>query len=130
VKPQGVAVGMETKAAITEWAELFNAGRFFEAHEVLERPWLRAAEPERTFLKGLIHAAVALHHFGNGNSHGARVKSRSARGYLEAYAPRFGGVEVGKLVAALEAYFAPLRAENPSMPSGSPPRVILYDLDI
>jgi hypothetical protein len=49
----------------------FNDGDFFEAHEVWEGLWLETSGPERRFYQGLIQAAVALYHFGNGNLRGA-----------------------------------------------------------
>lgn len=94
--------------AIAEWALLLGTGRYFEAHEALENPWLHATEPERTFLKGLIHVAVALYHHQRGNSHGARVKYRSALRYLEPYQPTYQGVELTTLFEQLHPYFAVL----------------------
>jgi predicted metal-dependent hydrolase len=110
-------VDQETEAAVREWARLFNEGRYFEAHEVLERPWLLAPEPEKAFLKGLIHAAVALHHYRHGNGHGARVKHASSVRYLSGFHPCFVNVDVAGLVRQMEAFFQELL----SQPSGSPP---------
>ena len=62
----------------------FNACEFFEAHEVWEDLWKNYSGDLRLFYKGLIQAAVALHHFGNGNIRGARKVYRSSRGYLDA----------------------------------------------
>ena len=42
----------------------------------------------RLFYKGLIQAAVALHHFGNGNIRGARKVYGRSRGYLAAVSAR------------------------------------------
>src|SRR5947209_2652069 len=77
------------RAALTEAVALFNAGRYFECHEVLEDAWRAAAEPDRTILKGLIHAAVALYQYQRGNSHGARVKTASAYRYLAPALPEY-----------------------------------------
>ena len=41
----------------------FNAQEFFEAHEVWEEVWLVEAEPEKTFLQGIIQIAAAFHHY-------------------------------------------------------------------
>ncbi|MGB9070854.1 MAG: DUF309 domain-containing protein [Candidatus Acidiferrales bacterium] len=51
---------------------LFNSGKFFESHEVWEQSWLKAFEPEKTFLQGLIQVAAAFHHRGRGNTRGLR----------------------------------------------------------
>ena len=110
--------------AVAEWAHLLNEQKYFEAHEVLEGPWLRAAEPHRAFLKGLIHVAVALHHYQRGNLHGARVKCQSAIRYLERYRPSYGGVDVLGLITQLDEQFAPLDALPPGSPLPTPSRIV------
>ena len=60
----------------------FNDGDFFEAHEAWEGLWLETSGPERRFYQGLIQAAVALYHFGNGNLRGAVKLYGSSLGYL------------------------------------------------
>jgi predicted metal-dependent hydrolase len=50
---------------IDEGVELFNSGRYFEAHEEWEKPWLKAPEgsAEKLFIQGLIMLAAALDHY-------------------------------------------------------------------
>jgi hypothetical protein len=79
----------------------FNAHEFFEAHEAWEDVWKRTQGPKRLFYKGLIHAAVALHHFRNGNLHGARKVFASCVGYLTPYQPRYLGLDLNGLLAQL-----------------------------
>src|SRR3972149_5447816 len=52
--------------------ERFNAGEFFEAHEVWEDLWIEVNGEEKAFYQGLIQAAVALHHARADNPGGAR----------------------------------------------------------
>jgi hypothetical protein len=113
---------MEENAALAEWLRLLNEGQYFEAHEVLEAPWLRAAEPQRSFLKGLIHVAVALLHYQRGNAHGARVKGRSARRYLDPFRPAYAGIAVDDLLRQLAEQLSPLEALPPgaALPPPSP----------
>lgn len=106
----------ELQAAVERWAELFNAGEYFEAHEVLEARWMHAREPEKTLLKGLIQAAVALCHYQRGNGHGARVKSASALRYLEGDDSAFG-FDLRDFRSRLEHFFQPLWR----LPPGSTP---------
>jgi len=47
---------------IEEGIRLFNAQRFFDAHEALEAVWLKATGDEKVFLHGLIQIAAAFHH--------------------------------------------------------------------
>jgi predicted metal-dependent hydrolase len=41
--------------------DLFNRGRFFEAHEEWEKLWLHAHGPRRLYLQGLIQIAASCH---------------------------------------------------------------------
>lgn len=54
-------------------AALFNAGLYFETHEVLEPHWMRAEGGDRESLQGLIQVAVGFQHLANGNLAGARA---------------------------------------------------------
>jgi len=55
-----------------EGIEHFNAGRYFDAHEVWEEIWLPASGETKLFYQMLIQAAVALHHYERANARGAR----------------------------------------------------------
>ncbi len=81
----------------------FNECEFFEAHEVWEEVWTEYQGPARKFYQGLIQAAVCLHHFGNGNTRGARKLYHSSRQYLEEYRPHYLGVDLDKFLAEMEA---------------------------
>lgn len=49
---------------IEKGIELFNQGRYWDAHAAWEKEWLSAGEPdEKEFIRGMIMAAGALHHF-------------------------------------------------------------------
>lgn len=52
--------------------EDFNAGRYFDAHEIWEEIWLRSSGDTKLFYQMLIQAAVGLHHYEHGNARGAR----------------------------------------------------------
>ncbi|MBM3459655.1 MAG: DUF309 domain-containing protein [Armatimonadetes bacterium] len=107
----------ESRLALRRWAEMFNEQEFFEAHEILEAPWLAAQEPDKTFLKGLIHAAVALYQYRRGNGHGARAKTLSCIRYLSPYRPRYRGVAVADLLGDLQCFMA----AHLRQPDGAPP---------
>jgi predicted metal-dependent hydrolase len=94
----------------------FNACEFFEAHEVWEELWKDYSGELRLFYKGLIQAAVALHHFGNGNIRGARKVYRSSRGYLEQYRPVCVGLDVDQFLAQFDACFAEVAASEVEFP--------------
>jgi hypothetical protein len=58
--------------ALEAAAALFDAGLYFEVHEVLEPHWITAGGQTREALQGLIQAAVGWQHLANGNVVGAR----------------------------------------------------------
>ena len=91
----------EYEAEYLQGIDQFNAHNFFEAHELWEDIWKRASGAPRLFYKGLIHAAVTLHHFGNRNLHGARKMLASCIGYLEPYAPQYMGLDVARFLEQL-----------------------------
>ncbi len=95
----------------------FNACEFFEAHEVWEDLWKSYTGDLRLFYKGLIQAAVALHHFGNGNIRGARKVYRSSRGYLEQYGPTCVGLDLQKFIGEFDACFAEVAASQEDFPN-------------
>jgi hypothetical protein len=91
--------------------ELFNARRFFEAHDTLETLWLATpqADRSRNFYRGLIQAAVACYHWSHRNQPGALTLYRSSRDYLIRYQPRWLGLDVAGFLAAYNELFQWLR---------------------
>lgn len=95
-----------------EGVALFNAGRFFEAHEVWEIVWKRTTGAEKTLVQGLIQAAAALVHVERGNLRGAQSVSAKARVRLTSLPDIDDGIAIGELVRAMdEAIAAALRGE-------------------
>jgi predicted metal-dependent hydrolase len=94
----------------------FNACEFFEAHETWEELWKEYSGDLRLFYKGLIQAAVALHHFGNGNIRGARKVYFSSRGYLNEYRPFCCGLNLDKFLGQFDACFAKVAASQEECP--------------
>jgi len=77
-------------AALVRFVELFNAGEFWESHEVLEGPW---REHGSAFYQGLILYASAFVHAKRDNAHGIRAQLRKARQALAPYEPAYLGVD-------------------------------------
>jgi len=69
---------MDAADKIARGVALFNARKFFQAHEAWEELWLAEKGSERAFLQGLIQCAAAFHHYSRGNLRG--TKSLLARG--------------------------------------------------
>jgi uncharacterized protein len=100
----------------------FNAGEFFEAHEVWEELWLRAAATEKAFLQGIIQIAAAFHHFKRGNEDGARSLLKGGLAKLSKYADRHCGIDAARLrqesqiwLKALETGQTPANARPPQI---------------
>ncbi len=105
----------EYPAKYLEGLRLFNDEEFFACHDALEEIWTETVGDEKSFYQGLIHAAVSLFHFENGNLGGARKMHVSSLKYLEPYGSHYLGIEVEKLAAELWFCFKELReATQPS----------------
>ena len=87
--------------ALVAFIALFDEGAFFEAHEILELFWVAYRGDDRDFYRGLIQAAVALHHLSAGNTIGATGVAARARRNLAPYAPRHAEVDVDGILARL-----------------------------
>lgn len=95
-----------------EGIALFQAGHYFETHEVLELAWRACpAGDVKQFLQGLIQLAVSLEHWRRGNPRGARGQWEKARAKLESLPPEFEGLRLGVLLAAFEAWYLPRQFE-------------------
>jgi predicted metal-dependent hydrolase len=57
-------------AHLIKGVELFNARRFWDAHEAWETIWLVAESEVKEFLQGLIQVAAAYHHMQRGTYRG------------------------------------------------------------
>ncbi len=106
--------------------ELFNQGRYWDAHEAWEEAWMPDRHgPDRGFYKGLIQVAAGCLHYGRRNRRGAVSKWRSGADYLRPYLARHRGVELAPLVAAVDALLEAMGDET--CPEGlAMPRIEAY----
>lgn len=115
--------GDRTTLPLRRGIALFNAGLFFECHELLEDVWRATAGPDRDFYHGIIQVAAAFYHFEKGNQHGARTLLAKAMSKLDQYWPRHLGVEVHRLLADLQRWrrrFGSSKAGRPLEPGAAP----------
>lgn len=87
--------------SLDEGLALIRAGEHFMAHELLEDEWRAAPSPERDFLQGLVHIAVAWYQAGRGNAYGCRRQLEKALRRLTPYAPEHRGVDVAALLRSV-----------------------------
>jgi predicted metal-dependent hydrolase len=91
---------------------LFNAHKFFEAHEVWEELWLLEPEPDRIFLQGLIQLAAAFHHYSRGNSRGAESLLAAGIVKLGRFPGNHHGLALAKFRAAAKRWARMLGART------------------
>jgi uncharacterized protein len=98
------------QGALAEGLRCYRNRKFFETHEHWESVWLRATEPEKTFLQALIQVAAAFHHFERGNRVGAASLLRAAQRRLDPYPAEFGGLDVEAIRQSVHAWLGWLDA--------------------
>jgi hypothetical protein len=100
--------------------EYFNGGNYFASHEVWEDLWRRESGRSRQFYKGLIQAAVALHHLTHGNQHGATKLLAGSQDCLQPFRSRYLGLDIDGFLAALDRCVV----EALACAAGGPPGVV------
>lgn len=107
---------------LAEGIELFNSGRYWDAHEVWERDWTPDRKgPDSGFYKGLIQIAAGCLHYTRHNRRGAINKWRSGADYLRPYLPTHRGVQLAALVGSAEGYLVAI--SGPEWPDLEMPRI-------
>jgi predicted metal-dependent hydrolase len=87
---------------------LFDAGAYFECHELVEAAWMSAAGAEKYFLQGVIQAAAAYHKLSQGGRPGYEYLLGRARENLAKAPP--------ERRAWAAAFAAELGKDAPRMP--------------
>jgi|GEM_PF-310279 hypothetical protein len=92
----------------------FNQRKFFECHDTWEHIWQETTGADKLFLQGMIHAAVGLYHFTNGQWKGAKSQLQKCTTKLAGYHPTYRGIDVAHLTATFKSDFLPTieKAEN------------------
>jgi hypothetical protein len=104
---------LQPAESLVEAQRLLDAGRPFQAHEVLEASWKAAPDTERDLWQGLAQLAVGLTHALRGNRTGAATVLRRGSDHIAGYAddpPH--GVDVVALLAWTSSVVAQL--DDPS----------------
>jgi hypothetical protein len=96
---------------LTEGVQLFNSGRYWDAHEVWERDWTPDRKgPDAGFYKGLIQVAAGCLHYTRRNRRGAVNKWRSGADYLRPYLPAHRGLRLAPLVGSVDGFLAAMNS--------------------
>ena len=98
-----------------EGLELFNQGRFFEAHEVLEHAWMAEGDAAGRLYRVLLQLAVAYHHLREDNRRGASKMLLRIRPWLDPLPDRCRGVDL----ATVRRLLSELQQALDQLPSGA-----------
>lgn len=101
--------------ALDRAVELFDAERFFEAHEFLEYVWKspEVEDADRDFWKGVTQVAVGCCHVQRGNATGAATLLERATGYMRPYPATYQGVDAAELGARALRLVETVELEGP-----------------
>jgi hypothetical protein len=92
-------VGAAARAGLREGASLFDARRFWDAHEAWEDIWQVERRPIRSFYQGLIQLAAGFHHWTvTLRPGGVQILLGSGIEKLEWYQPSYLGIDVGAMI--------------------------------
>ena len=95
----------ERRRLLAEGVDHFNAGRFFEAHEVWEEVWRSKTPEPRQLLQGLIQIAVAMvHHRDRGRPAVARRVLAKGWRRVEPHRPSALGLDLESLAESVESW--------------------------
>jgi hypothetical protein len=117
--PAAVSTAPATERALGVAAALFDAGLYFETHEVLEPLWRAARGVARETLQGLIQIAVGYQHWADGNLAGARSLLAEGSARLRGRGARARGL--ASFAAAVEAWMPALSHAEASGGRARPP---------
>jgi uncharacterized protein len=86
-------------AELIEGIHLFNAGEYFECHEVLEGIWKAERDPIRYLYQGILQIGVGFYHWRRGNFRGATLLLRDGIAKVARFTPACLGVDTARLCA-------------------------------
>lgn len=112
-------------ARLRQGIELFNEGRFFESHEVLEQFYHQTETAHKPFVEGLIQLAAAFRLYTDfGEVKGPVRMIHQALIRFENYQPSYLEIRVRDLSESMEAWVAKATAATRA-PSLSTPKIRL-----
>lgn len=88
---------------VVEGIRLFNAGEFYECHEVIEHEWHAERGDIRRLYQGILQIGVGLHHARSGNQRGAVLLLSDGIDKTSDFLPEALGVDTAFLVLGARA---------------------------
>lgn len=94
--------------------ELFNRGKYFEAHEHLELAWMGTPSPERDLYQGLLQVGVGYFQIERGNYRGALKMFKRGRRNLQPLPDQLLGIDIAQLLVDAHRVESTLRSLGPA----------------
>lgn len=98
-----------------EGIRLFNAGKYFEAHEAWEEIWMRSSGEARLFFQMLIQSAVCFHHYEGGNARGATGLYERVLEKLSRLPDVYMSLDVRRFASQFKDFFAAALGEGDAL---------------
>jgi predicted metal-dependent hydrolase len=95
--------GMTGEELLQLGVDLYNSGRYFEAHEAWEAVWMEAPNRIRAFYQGLIQVTAAFVHVTRNEYPGSVSLLEAGTSRLDVYAADTLGLDVAPFVAGAKA---------------------------
>ncbi len=92
---------------------LFDARRYWHAHEALETAWLEEPGPVRHLYRGILQAGVVYLHAERKNYRGVTKVYKRCRRWLDPFPPHCRGLDIGQLRSDLAAMYQTVVALGP-----------------
>jgi predicted metal-dependent hydrolase len=99
---------------------LFNAGLYFECHELLESVWRAIPGPDKAFYHGLVQVAAAFYHYEKHNRHGARTLLTKGLLKLAGFPDRYQGIDLNAFQNLLQPWADYFQTAAPPPPGPVP----------
>jgi len=94
--------------------ELFNSGKYYEAHEPLEAAWMVTPSPERDLYQGILQIGLAYYQISRGNFRGALKMFKRGQKNLAPLGEIMLGIDINQLKEDARVIESELRELGPS----------------
>ena len=96
--------GDKPSPKLLEGIGLFNQGKYYECHEVLEEIWREEKGKIRDLYKGILQVGIAIHHAKRSNLKGAVRLVSSGIELLRSFEPECMGIDVEDFLLSAEGF--------------------------
>ena len=93
--------------------DLFNAGKYWLAHEELEEAWKEEAGPVRNLYRGILQVAVIYLHITRTNYRGAIKVYQRVQKWIDPWPDTCRGIEIGQVRRDLETVITEVKRLGP-----------------